>query len=125
VCFEKGLKLLIPEIVPFRLTQTMQRALGHTGVEGCFRVACETVLRILRYHRETLLTLLEAFVYDPLVDWTGDVKGILFSFLLPSLCFSFLPLLVSSPSLSSVCFLGPFLSLLLPHMLLPLHSPQL
>lgn len=33
VCFEKGLKLLIPEIVPFRLTQTMQRALGHTGVE--------------------------------------------------------------------------------------------
>jgi phosphatidylinositol kinase/protein kinase (PI-3 family) len=23
-------------------------------------------------YRETLLTLLEAFVYDPLVDWTAD-----------------------------------------------------
>ena len=28
------------------------------------------MLRILRNGRETLLTLLEAFVYDPLVDWT-------------------------------------------------------
>lgn len=27
------------------------------------------VLKVLRRGRETLLTLLEAFVYDPLVDW--------------------------------------------------------
>ena len=27
-------------------------------------------MRILRRGRETLLTLLEAFVYDPLIDWT-------------------------------------------------------
>jgi PI-3-kinase-related kinase SMG-1 len=27
-------------------------------------------MRIMRRGRETLLTLLEAFVYDPLVDWT-------------------------------------------------------
>ena len=27
-------------------------------------------MKILRQGRETLLTLLEAFVYDPLVDWT-------------------------------------------------------
>jgi phosphatidylinositol kinase/protein kinase (PI-3 family) len=26
----------------------------------------------MRQERETLLTLLEAFVYDPLVDWTSD-----------------------------------------------------
>lgn len=29
------------------------------------------VLQIMRRGRETLLTLLEAFVYDPLVDWTA------------------------------------------------------
>lgn len=29
------------------------------------------VLHIMRRGRETLLTLLEAFVYDPLVDWTA------------------------------------------------------
>jgi PI-3-kinase-related kinase SMG-1 len=72
ICFEKGLKLRVPEIVPFRLTQNMHRALGLTGVEGTFRITCEHVLRVLRKSRETLLTLLEAFVYDPLVDWTAD-----------------------------------------------------
>ncbi|GAB0095897.1 hypothetical protein DMENIID0001_113330 [Sergentomyia squamirostris] len=36
---------------------------------GTFRLACENVLKALKRGRETLLTLLEAFVYDPLVDW--------------------------------------------------------
>lgn len=35
-------------------------------------MTCETVLRSLKKGRETLLTLLEAFVYDPLVDWTVE-----------------------------------------------------
>jgi phosphatidylinositol kinase/protein kinase (PI-3 family) len=47
----------------------MQVALGFTGVEGNFRKACEKALRVLRNNKESLLTLLEAFVYDPLVDW--------------------------------------------------------
>lgn len=74
VCFDKGLKLKVPEIVPFRLTPMLQDALGVTGVEGKFRVAFETVLRVVRADetREALLTLLEAFVYEPLVDWTGE-----------------------------------------------------
>ena len=33
-------------------------------------MSCEHVMRTLRRGRETLLTLLEAFVYDPLIDWT-------------------------------------------------------
>ena len=72
VCFDKGRKLKVPELVPFRLTQTFEAALGVTGVDGVFRTACECVLRVLRQNRELLLTLLEAFVYDPLVDWTAD-----------------------------------------------------
>jgi PI-3-kinase-related kinase SMG-1 len=72
ICFEKGFKLRVPEVVPFRLTQNMHKALGFTGIEGTFRITCEHVLRVLRKSRETLLTLLEAFVYDPLVDWTAD-----------------------------------------------------
>lgn len=38
-------------------------------LKGTFRLACEHVLKTLKKGRETLLTLLEAFVYDPLVDW--------------------------------------------------------
>lgn len=40
--------------------------------QGTFRLACEHVLKTLKKGRETLLTLLEAFVYDPLVDWAVD-----------------------------------------------------
>jgi hypothetical protein len=70
VCFEKGKRLRIPETVPFRLTQNLVKAFGPTGVEGNYRSACEHTLRVLRSHREILLTLLEAFIYDPVVDWT-------------------------------------------------------
>ena len=52
------------------MTPNLETALGVTGVEGVFRLSCEEVLKILKQGRETLLTLLEAFVYDPLVDWT-------------------------------------------------------
>ncbi|EDV20669.1 uncharacterized protein TRIADDRAFT_60833 [Trichoplax adhaerens] len=77
VCFEKGKSLRVPETVPFRLTNNIATALGITQIEGTFRSSCEHVLKIMRQGRESLLTLLEAFVYDPLVDWTsGSVGGI-------------------------------------------------
>ncbi|KAM7253507.1 hypothetical protein ACFE04_021661 [Oxalis oulophora] len=73
VCFDKGQRLKVPEIVPFRLTQVMESALGLTGVEGTFRANCEAVLGILRKNKDIVLMLLEVFVWDPLVEWTrGD-----------------------------------------------------
>ncbi|KAK1929182.1 Serine/threonine-protein kinase SMG1 [Phytophthora citrophthora] len=76
VCFDKGRRLKVPEIVPFRLTPMLQDALGFTGVEGRFRVAFETTLRVVRSDdvREALLTLFDAFVYSPLVDWIAEDK---------------------------------------------------
>lgn len=73
VCFDKGKRLKIPEIVPFRLTQTIEAALGFTGIGGVFKDNCGAVLDILRKNKDVLLLLLEAFVWDPLVEWTrGD-----------------------------------------------------
>ncbi|KAF7142764.1 hypothetical protein RHSIM_Rhsim05G0078500 [Rhododendron simsii] len=73
VCFDKGQRLKIPEIVPFRLTQTMEAALGLSGIEGNFRANCEAVLGVLRKNKDIILMLLEVFVWDPLVEWTrGD-----------------------------------------------------
>ena len=43
-------------------------------------MSCEHVMGTLRRGRETLLTLLEAFVYDPLLDWTSNDTGIIASF---------------------------------------------
>lgn len=72
VCFEKGRKLRVPELVPYRLTQNLFHALGVFGVDGVFRTAAEETLRVLRKHKEVLMTLLDAFVYDPLVHWNNE-----------------------------------------------------
>ncbi|KAE8698811.1 hypothetical protein F3Y22_tig00110597pilonHSYRG00890 [Hibiscus syriacus] len=73
VCFDKGKRLKVPEIVPFRLTKTIETALGLTGIEGTFRANCEAVVGVLRKNKDVLLMLLEVFVWDPLIEWTrGD-----------------------------------------------------
>jgi serine/threonine-protein kinase SMG1 len=75
ICFDKGKRLKIPEIVPFRLTQTIESALGLTGVEGVFRVACESVIGVLLNNIDIILMLLEVFVWDPLIEWThGNIQ---------------------------------------------------
>lgn len=66
--FDKGLSFAQPERVPFRLTHNMIDAMGIYGYEGPFRVCAELTLKLLRQHEETLMTILEAFVYDPTLD---------------------------------------------------------
>uniref|UniRef100_A0A183D4F0 Serine/threonine-protein kinase ATR n=1 Tax=Gongylonema pulchrum TaxID=637853 RepID=A0A183D4F0_9BILA len=67
--FNKGENLNVPEVVPFRLTRNIVAGFGATGVEGAFRRACETTLRVLREHDEALNTVLQTFVHDPLLEW--------------------------------------------------------
>lgn len=66
--FDKGLTFNKPERVPFRLTHNMIDAMGMYGYEGPFRKSSELTLKLLRQHEETLMTILEAFVYDPTLD---------------------------------------------------------
>ncbi|KAL6637808.1 hypothetical protein ACP70R_025380 [Stipagrostis hirtigluma subsp. patula] len=75
ICFDKGKRLKIPEIVPFRLTQTIESALGLTGVEGVFRVTCEAIMGVLLKNKDIILMLLEVFIWDPLIEWTrGNIQ---------------------------------------------------
>lgn len=73
--FDKGLQLEKPELVPFRLTQNIIDGLGITGYEGVFLRVCEITLSVLRAHRETLMSVLETFIHDPLVEWTKSHKS--------------------------------------------------
>ncbi|KAK1326478.1 Serine/threonine-protein kinase ATR [Acorus calamus] len=73
--FDKGLQLEKPELVPFRLTQNMIDGLGITGYEGIFMKVCEITLMVLRTHKETLMSVLETFIHDPLVEWTKSHKS--------------------------------------------------
>ena len=45
-------------------------ALGLTDVKGTFKSTCVSTIDHLRNGSDTLLTLLEASVFDLLVDWT-------------------------------------------------------
>lgn len=76
--FDKARTFEVAEKVPFRLTQNLVAGLGVSGVEGVFRKACEVTMMILRNNKESLMSVLETFVHDPLVDWmpTGSKKKV-------------------------------------------------
>ena len=72
--FDKGLTFEKPELVPFRLTHNMVDAFGAYGYDGPFRKSSELTLQILRQNEDTLMTILETFVYDPTTDFIGKKK---------------------------------------------------
>ena len=48
-----------------------------TGIEGNFRMTCHNVMRVLRENKDSVMAVLEAFVYDPLLNWRL-VDGLIF-----------------------------------------------
>ncbi|KXN89480.1 Protein kinase rad3 [Leucoagaricus sp. SymC.cos] len=69
-----GKTLETPERVPFRLTQNLVDGLGVTGVEGFFRIACEVTLQLLRDNKDSLMSVLDSFIHDPLVEWEDEKR---------------------------------------------------
>ena len=55
-----------PERIPFRLTRMLVNAMEVSGIEGNYRSVCEAVLRVLRRNSDSVMTMLEASVHDPL-----------------------------------------------------------
>jgi len=86
----QGKTLETPERVPFRLTHNMVDALGVAGPEGglfivlffggthlflgLFRIACEITLQILRTNKDCLMSVLDAFIHDPLMEWEDEKR---------------------------------------------------
>ncbi|KXS21067.1 hypothetical protein M427DRAFT_310695 [Gonapodya prolifera JEL478] len=68
--FEKGRYFERPELVPFRLTQNVVDAFGITGIEGVFRKSCQVTMKVLRANKDSLMSVLETFTHDPLVEWS-------------------------------------------------------
>jgi len=66
VCQERS---KFPEIVPFRLTRMLIKAMEVSGVKGTFQMTCDMVVKILRDNRDSVMALLEAFIHDPLISW--------------------------------------------------------
>ncbi|KAI6164648.1 phosphatidylinositol 3-kinase [Pisolithus thermaeus] len=69
-CFEVAMhREKFPEKIPFRLTRMLTHAMEISGIEGSFRHTCEITMSVLRANKESLMAVLEAFVYDPLINW--------------------------------------------------------
>eukprot|EP01137_Pigoraptor_chileana_P037293 Opistho-2@34170 len=69
-CFEVAMhREKFPERIPFRLTRMLINAMEVSGIEGNYRMTCESVMRVLRENKDSLMAVLEAFVYDPLINW--------------------------------------------------------
>ncbi|XP_076085802.1 serine/threonine-protein kinase mTOR-like [Mytilus galloprovincialis] len=69
-CFEVAMvREKFPEKIPFRLTRMLISAMEVTGINGNYRITCESVMAVLREHKDSLMAVLEAFVYDPLLNW--------------------------------------------------------
>ena len=67
--FNKGLLLPRPEVIPFRLTPNMIDAFGPTGADGAFSGALRSAMTTLRDNKDILLSVLEPFLKDPVIDW--------------------------------------------------------
>ena len=69
-CFEVAMhREKFPEKIPFRLTRMLIKAMEVSGIEGSYRDTCERTMTVLRDNRDSLVAMLEAFVYDPLISW--------------------------------------------------------
>jgi serine/threonine-protein kinase ATR len=58
-----------PEVIPFRLTANIVDAFGPTGADGVYTGSLKVAMKTLRDNRDTLLSVLEPFVKDPVIDW--------------------------------------------------------
>ena len=69
-CFEIAMRReKFPERIPFRLTRMLTKAMEVSGIEGNFRTTCENTMRVMRDNKESILAIMEAFVYDPLISF--------------------------------------------------------
>lgn len=69
-CFEVAMhREKYPERVPFRLTRMLTFAMEVSNIDGSYKISCESVMRVIRDNKESLMAVLEAFIHDPLLNW--------------------------------------------------------
>ena len=68
-CFERAAKRkFLPEVVPFRLTRMIVKAMGITGTDGLFKESFINMSTLLRENKRLLVLILSVFVHEPLID---------------------------------------------------------
>ena len=74
-CFEVAMQRdKFPEKFPFRLTRMLVEAMEISGIEGNFRITSNLVMSLIRENKESIQAVLEAFAYDPLINWRLGIE---------------------------------------------------
>lgn len=60
---------MLPEKVPFRLTRILVNAMEVCGVYGLYQKSAEVTMRLLRNNKDSIMAVLQTFIYDPLLGW--------------------------------------------------------
>lgn len=71
------LRHVLPETTPFRLTRMLSNAMEVFGVNGSFRASSIQTQNILRLERDSIMSLLSAFVHDPIIQHKGKLKNVM------------------------------------------------
>ncbi|OHT12016.1 hypothetical protein TRFO_18309 [Tritrichomonas foetus] len=76
-CFERAAKRkFLPEVVPFRLTRMIVKAMGINGSDGIFKQTFINMSSLLRENKRVLIMVLAVFVHEPLIDpFTSNVEA--------------------------------------------------
>ena len=72
--FDRSKSLPVPEVVPFRLTQNIVDGMGVLKTDGVFFYTSSLVMETLREKRSRLISVLQTFVHDPLLEWKKGNK---------------------------------------------------
>ncbi|GMR39850.1 hypothetical protein PMAYCL1PPCAC_10045, partial [Pristionchus mayeri] len=71
--FNQGEEMLtVPVEVPFPLVRNLIDGEEGVGSEGRWRKSAETTLEIISVSAEILLNVMQAFIYDPLIEFGED-----------------------------------------------------
>jgi DNA-dependent protein kinase catalytic subunit len=68
--FGASLDLLLPELVPFRLTKIFRDLMDPIGVNGIFKTSMVYSITALRNKWHQLIDFCDVFINDPVLDWT-------------------------------------------------------
>jgi serine/threonine-protein kinase ATR len=72
ILLDRGKLLMVPETVPFRLTQNIVDGMGVLKTDGVFAASARLVVERLRFRKRGVVAVLTTFVNDPLLEWRAQ-----------------------------------------------------
>jgi DNA-dependent protein kinase catalytic subunit len=74
IAFGSGVHLVIPELMPFRLTMQIEGVIAPHPLEGLYQQTMVHVLNAIRRKKGLILDTCDIFVKEPLLDWVQDAR---------------------------------------------------